>query len=189
MSGTAVKPARQDVVRNRKLILVAARSVFADDGLNSCVETVAQRAGLGTGTLYRHFPSKDELIVALIDDLADEVQASADAALEKRDGSGLWDFLRAAGEIQARNKGLLSRLWVGETRADRVATLRSTIRKLVRDAHTHGTLPTEITHADVLIVLHGLRGVIEANYATRPNAWKRYLHLASTALELGAVSN
>ncbi len=179
--GTA-KPLRQDAARNRQLLLDAARAVFGHDGLESGVETVAKLAGVGTGTLYRHFPSKDDLIRALVDDLSDEVEATADAGLAKQDGTGLWTFLNAAGELQARNQGLLCRLWTGGARTERVAAMRAKITLLVDDAHRHGTLPRTIGQPDVLLVLHGLRGVIELNYQDRPDAWERYLELATVAL-------
>jgi AcrR family transcriptional regulator len=180
---STLKSPRQDAARNRRLLLDAARTVFSRDGLESGVETVARTAGVGTGTVYRHFANKEELIVALVDDLALEVEASADEAAAKGDGSGLWAFLQAAGEIQARNQGLLCRLWVGASRAERVAAMRSKITKLVADAHRHGTLPASVGQPDVLLVLQGLRGVIEANYQDRPDAWQRYLELAVVALK------
>ncbi len=182
-SASTLKSPRQDAARNRRLLLDAAHTVFARDGFDSGVETIARAAGVGTGTVYRHFANKEELIVALVDDLAQEVEVSADRAAEKGDGSGLWDFLQAAGEIQARNQGLLCRLWVGASRAEQVAVMRSKISTLVDDAHRRGTLPASVSQPDVLLVLHGLRGVIEANYQDRPDAWKRYLELAAIALK------
>jgi len=180
---STLKTPRQDAARNRRLLLDAARTVFGRDGFESGVETVARAAGVGTGTVYRHFANKEELIIALVDDLAQEVEVSADEAAGKADGSGLWDFLQAAGEIQARNQGLLCRLWLGAKRAEQVAVMRAKISKLVDDAHRHGSLPASIGQPDVLLVLHGLRGVIEANYLDRPDAWQRYLELAVIALK------
>jgi AcrR family transcriptional regulator len=183
-SGVAtLKPRRQDAARNRQLLLDAARNVFATEGLESDVQTVARTAGVGTGTLYRHFPSKDDLITALVDDLSDEVMATAAAMLERRDGTGLWDFLWATGEIQARNQGLLCRLWVGAARTEYVAAIRRKITELVTDARAHGTLPDSVGQPDVILVLHGLRGVIEANFLDRPDAWRRYLALAVRGLK------
>lgn len=173
---------RQDAARNRQHLLDAARTVFGHDGPEAGVEEIARLAGVGTGTLYRHFPSKEDLIRALVDDLSHGVEASADAGIAKRDGTGLWDFLRQAGELQARNQGLLHRVWVDNARAEQVATIRAKIAKLVDDAHRHGTLPRAIKQSDILLILHGLRGVIEANHEDRPDAWKRYLHLATAAL-------
>ena len=135
------RPLRQDAIRNRKLLLDAARRVFANEGLDSGVETVARKAGVGTGTLYRHFPSKDDLILALVDELSQEVLDNARSFLARRDGSGLWDFLHATGVIQSRNQGLLCRLWVDGPRPAQQTAIRETIAELVDDAHDHATLP------------------------------------------------
>jgi AcrR family transcriptional regulator len=176
------KQLRQDAARNRQQLLDAARTVFGSAGLEAGVEEIARLAGVGTGTLYRHFPSKEDLIRALVDNLSDDVEASADAGIAKQDGTGLWRFLQDAGELQARSQGLLCRVWVAKTRAEQVTSIRAKIGRLVDDAHRHGTLPRSIGQTDVLLVLHGLRGVIETNHEDRPNAWKRYLELATIAL-------
>ena len=98
------------------------------------MEAVAKQAGVGTGTLYRHFPSKDDLIAALVEDLSDEVLASARAALAHQDGSGIWEFMQATGAIQADSQGLLGRLWREGRRPERVAAIREIITELVDDA-------------------------------------------------------
>jgi AcrR family transcriptional regulator len=181
-TSSAVKPLRQDAQRNRRHVLEAARTVFGSDGLESDVQSVAKLAGVGTGTLYRHFPSKDDLIRALVDDLADEVQASADACLAEPNGTGLWTFLHTAAEIQARHQGLLCRLWAESPRDHQVEAIRAGISALVDAAHEAGTLPASVGQPDVVLLLQGLRGVIEANYRDRPDAYKRYLELAVVAL-------
>lgn len=173
---------RQDAARNRQQLLDAARTVIGHDGPEAGVEEIARLAGVGTGTLYRHFPSKEDLIRALVDDLSDQVEASADAGIAKRDGTGLWSFLQEAGELQARSQGLLYRVWLDNTRAEQVTRIRAKIGKLADDAHRHGTLRRSVKQTDILLILHGLRGVIEANHEDRPDAWKRYLQLVTAAL-------
>jgi AcrR family transcriptional regulator len=178
-----VRPLRQDAVRNRKELLRAARRVFGQDGLSIGVEAVAREAGVGTGTLYRHFPSKDDLIAALIDDLSVEVLESAQTALARGDGTGLWDFLHATGAIQAEHQGLLYRLWVGAEPA-RLDAIRALIASLVEDAQEHGTLAAGVGQPDIILLLQGLRGVIEANTGGRDDAWERYLELATAGIRL-----
>jgi AcrR family transcriptional regulator len=177
----AARPLRQDAARNRKLLLLAARKVFGQDGLGIGVEAVAREAGVGTGTLYRHFPSKDDLITALIDDLSAEVLEIAQTTLARADGTGLWDFLHATGAKQAENQGLLYRLWVGAEPA-RLDAIRALITGLVADAHEHGTLVASVEQPDIILLLQGLRGVIESNTGGRDDAWVRYLKLATTGL-------
>jgi AcrR family transcriptional regulator len=176
------RPLRQDAIRNRKLLLEAARRVFANEGLDSGVETVARKAGVGTGTLYRHFPSKDDLIAALVDELSQEVLDNARSFLARRDGSGLWDFLHATGVIQSRNQGLLCRLWVDGPRPTQQTAIRETIAELVDDAHEHATLRKDVQQPDIILILHGLRGVIEANAGGPSDAWKRYLEFVTKGM-------
>jgi AcrR family transcriptional regulator len=176
------RPLRQDALRNRQLLIDAARRVFGDDGLDSGVETVARTAGVGTGTLYRHFPSKEDLIAALVDDLSAEVLESAHTCLARQDGTGLWDFLQATGITQARNQGLLCRLWVEGPRPAQQAAIRECISRLVDDAHRHSTLPAHIGQPDIILILHGMRGVIEANAGGPSDAWIRYLELVTQGL-------
>jgi len=181
-----VRPMRQDALRNRRHLVAAARKVFGRDGLDSGVEAVAKQAGVGTGTLYRHFPSKDDLIAALLEDLSDEVLASARAALEHRDGSGIWEFMQATGAIQADSQGLLGLLWREGRRPERVAAIREIIAELVDDAHRHHTLAPGVGQPDILLILHGLRGVIESATDAHDNdAWKRYLQLSTQSLRAG----
>jgi AcrR family transcriptional regulator len=185
MTGTtqsAPRPLRQDAARNRRLLLDTARRVFAEEGLEVGVDTIAAAAGVGTGTFYRRFPSKEDLIEALIDDLADHLLTVARQALARGDGTGLWEFLEAAGAYQADNHGLLCRLWTGARLPRQTEDIRAAIDRLVEDAHRHGTVRAGVTQADIRFVLYGLRGVIETTSATEPDAWRRYLDVVRTGL-------
>ena len=66
MSDTETRPLRADALRNRQRLLDAARAAFASHGTDASLEDVARRAGVGIGTLYRHFPHRDDLVEALV---------------------------------------------------------------------------------------------------------------------------
>src|SRR6202030_2011909 len=66
LSSPKVPAMRADAVRNKKLIVQAAREVFAAAGLVAPIDEIAQRAGVGVGTLYRHFPTKEALFEAIV---------------------------------------------------------------------------------------------------------------------------
>ena len=80
MSTIAPRPLRADARRNRERVLAAAGAAFAEAGFDAQVEDIARRAGVGVGTLYRHFPTKDALVDALAEahfgHLADLLEAA-----------------------------------------------------------------------------------------------------------------
>jgi AcrR family transcriptional regulator len=101
---SASRPMRADAVKNRARILEAAEEIFATEGVSVPIDTVAERAGLGVGTLYRHFPTKEALyeaiVMARLDMLLETVGAQRDAA---DPGEALFAFLREfAGHASAK---------------------------------------------------------------------------------------
>ena len=130
LSRPTVPLMRADAERNQKLIVQAAREVFATAGLAASIDEIAERAGVGTGTLYRHFPTKEALFEAIVigrvEDLVEEARrliASKDpeTALFKLlsqivlHGDGHQDLMDALGkqsfDIQKAVPGLLEEMW------------------------------------------------------------------------------
>ena len=90
------RPMRADARRNYERLLQAARRVFAADGAQAPMEAVAKEAGVGVGTLYRHFPKRIDLVEAVYQDDVDGLVAAADkAATEVDPWTGLEGWLRA----------------------------------------------------------------------------------------------
>ncbi|EIV92448.1 TetR/AcrR family transcriptional regulator [Frankia sp. QA3] len=77
LAASADRPVRTDVLRNRERLLTAARAVFADVGADASLYEVAKRAGLGTGTVYRHFPTREALLEAVLLDHFEALRVSA----------------------------------------------------------------------------------------------------------------
>src|ERR687886_977397 len=101
----AARPLRADAARNRDRVLRAARDAFAEAGLEVGVEEIARRAGVGKGTLYRRFPTKEALVRAIFDGGLDELERAARDAAGARDaGDGFRAFLAAAARMQAANQ-------------------------------------------------------------------------------------
>jgi AcrR family transcriptional regulator len=75
------RPMRADARRNYDKLIAAAREVFAESGAAGSLDEIAKRAGVGAGTLYRHFPSRDDLIDTLMRDWTDRVAADSEAAV------------------------------------------------------------------------------------------------------------
>src|SRR5277367_1632927 len=91
-----VRPLRSDAAKNRERLLAAAGKVFAEKGLEASVADVARTAGVGMGTLYRRFPTKDSLIAALVIEVLEATIQMAEQAAERPQGLGLEQFLQAS---------------------------------------------------------------------------------------------
>jgi AcrR family transcriptional regulator len=85
----APRPLRADAKRNREQLIAAARAAFTEHGSGASLEDIARRAGVGVGTLYRHFPTRQDLVEAVY---VDEVEALCRSAADEVDGSS-WDAL------------------------------------------------------------------------------------------------
>jgi AcrR family transcriptional regulator len=83
------RPQRADAKRNRELLLAAARDAFTEKGSDASLEDIARRAGVGVGTLYRHFPNRQDLLEAVY---VEEVEALCRSAADFADQSS-WDAL------------------------------------------------------------------------------------------------
>ncbi|MFZ0231048.1 MAG: helix-turn-helix domain-containing protein, partial [Mycobacterium sp.] len=98
---------RRDAALNRARLLTAAEEVFGEHGFSASVEEVARRAGVGMGTLYRRFPTKDALIAELVGQFVVEFAEQVEAARLVSRGMGLEQFLYRAGEMLSKRRGLL----------------------------------------------------------------------------------
>jgi AcrR family transcriptional regulator len=87
--GDCARPLRADAKRNRDSLIAAAREVFTDRGSDASLEAIARRAGVGVGTLYRHFPTRQDLVLAVY---VEEVEALCRSAEEYAEASS-WEAL------------------------------------------------------------------------------------------------
>ncbi|HWE57803.1 MAG TPA: helix-turn-helix domain-containing protein [Acidimicrobiales bacterium] len=185
MTATDSPTVRRDAARNRARLLEAAGRVFADHGLDAGVDEVARSAGLGMGTLYRHFPTKETLIGALVEEIVDRMVAVAESALAVGDGTGLEQFLEASGAVQAAHRGCLPRLWSMTGRNEKQIHLRRCVNRLLTDAKRHELVRRDLAETDVTLIMWSLRGVIETTGAVSPDAWRRHLSLLVAAIRPG----
>ena len=173
---------RRDAARNRDKILAAARSAFDEEGVDVGFESIAQRAGVGVGTLYRRFPTKEVLIEAVINELLDRIHAAAVAGLvHDSPGEGFTDYLLAVGWLQFEHSGCLTRLW--NTSSDvRRTQISEVTRELLARAQAAGAVRDDLVYEDVIVLFWALRGVIETTSTVSPDAWLRHLELLVGAL-------
>jgi AcrR family transcriptional regulator len=182
---------RRDAAENRQRILDAAGGLFAQEGIDAPMEDVARRAGVGSATLYRRFPSKDALLEAILEErLAEYVALAERAAASERPFAGLVAFLEAVVELQARDRGFAGILATRLADEERLARLRRRTRplleQLVARAHAEGTLRRDVAATDVPVLLWQLGRVVEATADVAPDAWRRYLALAVDGLRAEA---
>ena len=179
-------PMRKDARQNRQRLLDAAAAVFAERGLEAGVEEIARVAGVGIGTLYRRFPTKDALICALVHDVMSTMLGLARDSADCPDGTGLENFLEAASAYQAAHLGILPRLWNVGAEHGAVAEIRRLVDAMLADAKQHGRVRADLTSTDLALLLWSIRGVIETTRTSAPGAWRRHLDILVAGLRPAA---
>jgi AcrR family transcriptional regulator len=184
---------RRDAQRNRERILAAARSAFAEHGLELGVDEVARRAGVGTGTLYRRFPTKRALLAAVCRERFDEL---AELAREARQADDAWDgfagFVRDLVRLQAQDRGvqtLLAARLVDDPALTRSRqALAPLVQQLVERAQADGSLRRDLTPEDLVTMLCGCGRVVELTVEQAPDYWKRHVALLLDGLRASAAT-
>ncbi|MGW0335368.1 TetR/AcrR family transcriptional regulator [Streptomyces sp. NPDC003011] len=190
---TRVRPMRADARRNYERLLKVAAQAFAEHGEGASLDDIAKRAGVGTGTLYRHFPTRQALLEAAYVDRVEAIAARADEiAAQLPPGEALVEWLAelGAGMIQVRGlKALLgSTVTDGGSAAATVCagTMKAAVTRLVAAAQREGTLRADVEPMDVLRLAHG---VATASELADPEgkAIRRYLSLLTEGLRPGTA--
>ena len=171
-------PLRRDAERNRERILAAARQAFAEAGLEVSMAEVARRAGVGIATLFRRFPTREDLIDAVFADRMDAYVEAADRALTDPDPwNGFAGFVEAVCGMQAADRGVADLLTMTfptaeALRAKHARALETSIQ-LIDRAKAAGHLRPDFTHQDLAILLMANAGVVAATGHAAPDAWRR----------------
>lgn len=158
---TARKP-RSDSIRNRERLLKAAAKVFSDGGPEASLETVAKRAGVGIGTLYRHFPTRQSLFEAVYRREVDQLGALAEQlAIGAPPVDALRQWLRANVQLVATKKGMLAALALAahgpsELYAYSFERLTKAVGLLLDRAVAAREIRADMTAEDLLRALIGL---------------------------------
>lgn len=185
-------PLRKDSRRNRAALLAAARTAFAEEGLNAALEGIARRAGVAIGTLYRHFPTRMDLVAAVIAEKKRAwIKAAEAAAVMEPAWDGLVFFLERVCELQAGDLGFNDISSMRFPNAPGVEAARKRAydlgRRIVERAQAEGSLRPDITAEDLAFVDWAHSRVSEATHAIDPNAWRRYLALTLDGLRASAA--
>ncbi|HEX3564119.1 MAG TPA: TetR/AcrR family transcriptional regulator [Acidimicrobiales bacterium] len=162
-AATAPRAMRSDAVKNRERILEAAEEVFSAQGLSAPIDMVAERAGVGVGTLYRHFPTKEALFEAIVlTGLQDLVQA-ADAGCEDGEvdpGDAFFAFLRVFSRTVSMKHDLVDALGdagidIKSQCSETVGDLEAKIQRILDRAEDAGAVRKGVTTQEVMGLLIG----------------------------------
>jgi AcrR family transcriptional regulator len=160
------RPLRADAARNRARVLEVAYQTFADEGLAVPIDEIARRAGVGAGTVYRHFPTKDDLFRAVIEDRLRHVTDAGRTLLESGDqrGEALFDFLRSMVQWGETDQGLVEALAglgvdVNTAVPGAEAEFMAVLGELLASAQRAGTVRGDVTVPEVKALLVGCQAM------------------------------
>ncbi|MFJ4295630.1 TetR/AcrR family transcriptional regulator [Curtobacterium sp. NPDC089689] len=178
---TTARPLRADAERRRQAIICAAGSVFAEEGTAVTLEHIAEKAGVGVGTIYRRFPSIEALVGVVFEEkmrrFADEAVAAAERA-RTEPWDAFADYVMFVMRHQAEDlafsdvilsPGLGSKLFRAETRRALAAT-----QLLVERAQAAGAIRADFDESDLFMLQHANAGLIRRTQRSAPTAWKRF---------------
>lgn len=156
------KPLRADARRNRARVLDVAHEMFLAEGMSVPIDAIAERAGVGIGTVYRHFPTKEALFEAImrqrIQDLITKAEALADAA---DPGAAFFAYFTDVVAQTDTSKGLHEALinsgfQFDERVGDLAARMRESLGVLLKRAQEAGAVRAELTTADAKALMAGV---------------------------------
>lgn len=183
-SDPSCRPQRADAQRNRQRVLDAAFEIFAVEGEDAAMDAIARRAGVGVGTVYRHFATKEALIEALVQVRFEEMLDRVERALERDDDpwAAIVELFNHAASLQSRDRifaemndprqipgvaPVLDRLLVGWG-------------ELIARAKAQGTLRDDFEADDLPCLMCGLGNVVMS--ASSEAHWRRYLNILLAGL-------
>lgn len=176
--GTAGTGLRADAERNRERVLDAARAVFAEHGLDASTNEIARRAGVGVATLFRRFPTRDDLIGAVFAEKMTAYAAAIDDALADPDPwRGFCCYIERVCQMQAEDRGFADVLTMTFPTAKALEKERNRsargLTELLQRAKATGRLRDDFAHQDVPLILMANAGVVTATRHAAPDAWRR----------------
>jgi AcrR family transcriptional regulator len=195
MTSTKVTGERADSRRNRQLLIEAAQVAVAENGVNVSALDIANAAGVGVGTLYRRFGTKEALIEQIMLEVMEDLQDAADQALADPDPwEALASFLITHGEAQLQCRGLAELAAMHPERkfellGERTSVLLAAVERLTDRAHAAGVLREDITWRDLVLLS---RAPLETNQAMGlrgdDDQWRRTMAVVLDGLRAPGTS-
>ncbi|MEU8004255.1 TetR/AcrR family transcriptional regulator [Catellatospora sp. NPDC049111] len=186
----STRPLRRDAQRNRDALLAAASDAFAREGLNASLEGIARQAGVAIGTLYRHFPTRPDLVQEAFEGKLQTWLAAAEASACAPDPwEGFCGYLETLCDLQADDSGMndLASMHVPlpDFVSGRLTRIRELTQTIVDRAHQQGTLRADVTRQDLAFVIWAHSRIAAATRDVAPDVWRRHLHLMLDAFRAG----
>jgi AcrR family transcriptional regulator len=194
VADTARPGLRADAARNRDAIIAVARAVFAEHGLGAPLDEIARRAGVGNATLYRRFPTREELVQSvLLGPMAEYVAAAEEALADPDPWAGFRDYLLRLCQLQARDRGLAELLvTIIRTPSGELEKLRSTAleltKQLIERAQEAGQLRADFRHQDLPLLLIANAGLVQRTHSAAPDSWRRLAAFLLDGLQAHAAT-
>lgn len=186
------KPLRADAARNRLKVLDAARAAFAQDGRDAQMDDIARRAGVGVGTVYRHFPTKESLAQAMVQQRFEQILAFVrdELLVDPDPWRALERSFEFCGSMQERDRGyaeLVASIAGGAAivgggplgpAADQVEEMLALTAQLLERAHAAGVVRSDLTAADMPPFYAALASIVQAGVV----GWRRYAEIVLDGL-------
>lgn len=191
---TGTRPLRADAQRNHERIIAAAHEAFAESGLETPIEEIARRAGVGPATVYRRFPNKESLLRAIIDVRLAELEPQLAAALSAADPwDGLFAALQAILDIQVRNLAFLQVLAqagaLPHLKSELAERVMAPLYELFARAQAAGELRSDLDPSEVHVLIRMVAvTATEGHDCAAGPGWRRYLGLVADGLRTATPS-
>ena len=192
MSPDEGKTLRADAARNRSRLLDAATAAFADRGADASLDDIAKAAGLGIGTLYRHFPTREDLVLAVYGAQIDALdQRSRELASSDDPGEALREWMRGFVDFYAVKQGMVTllRTMMNGSRASQFeqtrATMRAAAERVLAPATEAGVIRKDVAAPELIRALGGICLTSDPK-STPPSSTLALVDLVYDGLRFGA---
>jgi AcrR family transcriptional regulator len=181
---------RADARRNRDRLVEVAASAFAEHGVDTPLEDIARRAGVGIGTLYRHFPTREHLVEVVYRHEVEALRAAADELARRHAPDvALAEWMQRFVDYIAAKRGMANSLRIllttnSELFAEASGMIPLALRRLIDAAIADGSIRSDIETSDVLLALSGISGAPDTpDWRGR---WRRLVSLLMDGLRWGS---
>lgn len=183
---------RADAARNRALLLDAAAAELSEHGLDVSIARIAARAGVAKGTVFNHFPTKEDLVAAILADQLGVLATTAEALLDHADPqAALLEFMTAGADLQADDPAYCAAATAITRTHPAVRTASARLARaaeaLTARARQSGAIRADVTGHDVMLLLSAPTAIAAPVAAARPELRRRYLHLIFDGLRTEAA--